>query len=308
VILLAAYILSVASPLVMAQSGNAAAGQGRYLEGLAWYELSSAQARSIDADTKIKVTSWRNSLYSSYLSTGIAPILSEKDLRERLKRGKVEQTRAIEAWKLQNTPRPYQIASGQALNALLVVLSDPNIGEGDWYTAQVDVPPDVTIRHLVFQFVPRPTDKDAVKLATAMISLGRLEVKEEWPIYLKDEGLRKERESYTVAYNKIIELSLKRQLNLDAVAGLDRAIDSLKRKVPTVVKEDRGFRDNAVRQVADLVKAAAIFDAPTIDFIQELIADTHDHEAHTVREMVGFMHKYRLLFAPDTLASGGAGS
>ena len=44
-------------------------------------------------------------------------------------------------------------------------------------------------------------------------------------------------------------------------------------------------------------KAAGMSDASTISFAEEMIADTHDHRAQTVSELLAFMRKYRLLFA-----------
>jgi hypothetical protein len=39
-----------------------------------------------------------------------------------------------------------------------------------------------------------------------------------------------------------------------------------------------------------------MFNAETLDFAQEMIADTQRHQAETVGELLAFMRKYRLLF------------
>jgi uncharacterized protein (TIGR03067 family) len=41
-----------------------------------------------------------------------------------------------------------------------------------------------------------------------------------------------------------------------------------------------------------------MFDAETVDFASEIISDTQRHDAQTVGEMLAFMRKYRLMFAP----------
>jgi hypothetical protein len=51
--------------------------------------------------------------------------------------------------------------------------------------------------------------------------------------------------------------------------------------------------------------AAAIFDAATIDFAQEMIRDTQAHDARTVGQLLAFMRKYRLMFAAVDLGSVG---
>ena len=69
------------------------------------------------------------------------------------------------------------------------------------------------------------------------------------------------------------------------------------RKTRIAVPTARNFRATAVQAVDALKKATGMFDASTIGFAQEMIADTHNHRAQTVGELLAFMRKYRLLFA-----------
>jgi hypothetical protein len=87
-------------------------------------------------------------------------------------------------------------------------------------------------------------------------------------------------------------------LTLGVILELDKAVDALDARARTAVPIARNFRAAAVQTVDGMKKAAGMFDASTIGFAQEMIADTHNHRAQTVGELLAFMRKYRLLFAP----------
>ena len=75
-------------------------------------------------------------------------------------------------------------------------------------------------------------------------------------------------------------------------------MEALDQRARTAVPTARNFRAAAVQAVDGMKKATGMFDASTIGFAQEMIADTHNHRAQTVGELLAFMRKYRLLFAP----------
>src|SRR5262249_24569952 len=91
---------------------------------------------------------------------------------------------------------------------------------------------------------------------------------------------------------------LEGKLSLGTILEFDNAVEALDTKARTAVPTARNFRAAAVQAVDGMKKATGMFDASTIGFAQEMIADTHNHRAQTVGELLAFMRKYRLLFAP----------
>src|SRR5262249_47771814 len=95
-----------------------------------------------------------------------------------------------------------------------------------------------------------------------------------WPTVLSLAALAPERKAYDAAYAKVRDECLAGSLSLDAPLNLSKAIDHLKTKIGEAVPAANGYRAAAARSVDDLRAAARIFHADTIDFAQEMIADT----------------------------------
>ncbi len=119
-----------------------------------------------------------------------------------------------------------------------------------------------------------------------------------WPAYLAIGELSRERHEYEKAYGKVKDQSREGRLTLGAILEFDKAVDALDARARTAVPAARNFRAAAVEAVDGMKKATGMFDASTVGFAQEMIADTHNHRAQTVGELLAFMRKYRLLFAP----------
>ena len=144
---------------------------------------------------------------------------------------------------------------------------------------------------------PGRETKTRAELTRSLIALGRLDVEGHWPAYLAIDELSGERQAYEKAYGKVKAQSLEGKLTLGTILGLDNAVDALHSKAKTAVPSARNFRAAALQTVDGIKKAAGMFDASTVGFAQEMIADTNNHRRQTVGELLAFMRKYRLLFA-----------
>jgi hypothetical protein len=301
------FLIAVPSaPLLRAQDvvlpgstpqGDILRGQGQFLKSMAWYELNTARARELDVKTTRELEQWNRQVYEAYQRELTAAATRRRSVRnERIADAK--RRVAEREQRLRTKPTVEDIQSGDALNALLLDLSDPSISESSWRYAKVPLPESLAIPRLIFQFAPRRGDKTAQSLTRSLIALGRLEVERRWPPYLAIDELARERHAYEHAYAQVKAQSLEGKLTLVAILELDKAVDALDARARTAVPSARNFRTAAVQTVDGLKKAAGMFDASTIGFAQEMIADTHHHRARTVGELLAFMRKYRLLFAP----------
>ena len=272
--------------------GDILSGAGSFLRGAAWYEVGSAQARSIDANTAMRVADWNKRVYDNYKRE-----ISNHYAKE-VRTSNAIQRKAIERQvKLRLEPTLNQVRSGEALNALMLDLSDPTISESGWRGSQVELAPELSIRELVFRLITNSGDRAAIAMSKGVIALARLDQEHRWPTPLRAEELAAERTSYEQSYRQVREKCLKDSLDLPTVTRLDGAIERLKNKVDVVVPVDRGFRKEAKAHVVEMAKATVMFDASLIDYAQEMIRDTQDHDARTVGQLLAFMRKYRLIFA-----------
>ncbi len=290
----------VAQDLVLPGStveGDILRGQGHVLKGMAWYELNAARARELDVKTAHELDQWNREVYEAYERELAASAARRRSVRNE-RQADANRRLAERDQRLRTKPSVDDIQSGDALNALLLDLSDPTISESVWRHATVRLPDSLAIPRLIFQFAARRGDRNSQALTKSLIALGRLDVEDRWPAYLAIDELAPERQAYEKAYVKVKVQSLEGKLTLSAILELDKAVDALDVKAKMAVPTARNFRSAAVQTVDGMKKAAGMFDASTIGFAQEMIADTHNHRAQSVGELLGFMRKYRLLFAP----------
>lgn len=277
--------------------GDILRGEGAYLRGMGYYELNNARANAVNAATAKKIYDWNTQIYNDYLAATNAAHARDK-ARSRDLAQKAEQKRAETEMRLRTNPLPEEVRSGQALNAMLLDLSNPAIGSAEWRAAPVELPVGVTIESLMFRFVPKPGAKESGALKDTLICLGRLDPGRGWPISLADGRLDAERQAYEQAYRRIVEECRDDRLTPQTALGLRTPLDALKKKVSDVVPSDGGFRASATAHLTTMSKASELFHADTVEFAQDMIRDVGEHQAGTVDELLTFMRKYRLTFAP----------
>ena len=128
--------------------------------------------------------------------------------------------------RLRTKPTDDDVQNGDALNALLLDLSDPTIQESAWRYAKVPLPDSLAISRLIFQFAARRGDRNSQTLTKSLIALGRLDLEGRWPAYLAIDELARERGAYETAYAKVKTQSLEGKLTLGAVLEFDQAVEA----------------------------------------------------------------------------------
>jgi hypothetical protein len=274
--------------------GDLLKGEGKFLKGASWYELRSSKARAKDADTQLKWEKWNKDLADE----------SRQDFVDRASRKLANRnTRDANAGlalaeferKLRENPSIDDVRSGDALNALLIDLSNPKITLSGPSSEDIALPQDFSLRHVVYRFVGARGGSRTSSMSGTVLDLQKLRAHDSWPLSLKMAALKQARDAYERAIRAVVGECKTGNLNLDSVLTLETAIAELKDGVGTIVPTGDGMRANATRFVSDLEKGAKMF--KTLDFAQELVGDIEQHDAHTVLELLAFMRKFRLLFA-----------
>jgi hypothetical protein len=287
--------------------GDILRGEGQYLRGAAWYELNAAKAASINTDTAMKIDAWNRQVYDAYMQERAAHLQRRANLTKAQADAAQKRYEEREV-RLRTAPTSDDVIKGDALNALLLDLSNPSIASSSWRAAKVSLPDDLSIPGLVFRFAPKPGSKDPQALGRGVIALARLDTIKgsRWGTVLSIDSLAPERKAYEAAFIRVRDECLAGKLSLDSPLQLKKTLLSLKDRLNKVVPTENGYRAAAARAVDELIEAAKIFHADTIDYAREMIADTQQHDAKTVGELLAFMRKYRLLFATaEKSPSGG---
>ncbi len=275
--------------------GDAKRGEAQFLKGLAWYELHSARARSIEAATQRANEEWLRKSYEFDQAQRAARIQRKNFRTQQAYEARLRETaRNEERWR--SSPTERDVLSGDALNALLLDLSNPTIPPSAWRYAGIDLPAETSIRSLVFRFIPKLQDKGSQVLGGSLIALGRLDSRN-WSSTLSGKELEKEVKDYQDVYEAVIAQSVAGRIDFQTILKMDAALAAVEAKARTEIPTERNYQATALAALRDVKAATKMFDAETLDFVREIIADTNAHDAQTVGELVAFMRKYRLAFA-----------
>ena len=191
-------------------------------------------------------------------------------------------------------PTVEDIRSGLALNALALDLADPEI-PWRWRSAPVELPPTVTIESLTFRFADVPKYKLPARIAPAVVALGRMKG-DRWPVSLRRAELGRERGGLPAGRR-------------GGRAGLRRG-EALRAPQIDAVRDAFSVLEDKAAEVVPVAGASASRRSTTStgstrrpglfldrDIAEELVRDAGRHKARTVGELLGFMKKYRLVFA-----------
>jgi hypothetical protein len=273
--------------------GEAMRAEGRFLQGMAWYNFGAARSEAMNAEAQ---AAWNRAVQADY-----ARDLAERADRRSAKKSLRDEREQDAAKRREETrrrwredPTPEDIRSGLALNALAGDLADPKYSPAIWAKSAVELPPEVTIRALAFRFAGVPRFKTLTPRSPAIVAVGRMSGRD-WPLSLRRPELEQERGAYQRAVAKALTTCARgnplRAREVDAVRD---ALFALREKTARVVPADGGRLKQANAFLDRLDEATRIF--LERDIAEELIRDVEQHRAATVGQLLAFMRKYRLLF------------
>lgn len=255
--------------------GSLASGLGYFNMGRGAYNFDTAQARSINADTVMR---WNEYLYQSQLEANrrYHSIRNAQHARD-------EKARAEIADRIRNHPETRDITNGDALNALLDVLTNPAAGSA---ALRIRTP----IRHDVIPDIPFEYATEGVT-----ICLDQMTLNEQWPLALRVETFRAEREALRKALEKALEEDKVGNLEPRTIEAVQTAIDELRIKFDrTVSKTDPDYiaANDTLKAIAGLTR---LLYSPKIE---QIIAELEDYQGTTLGDLIGFMQAFNLRFAP----------
>ena len=259
--------------------GDMARGAGIYAMGMGRYNLETAQADAIDADTLMR---WNQYIWNSRLE-------GARIYREKLARQAERQNTNSEAIRvrLRNSPNQVDIANGNALNVALEELNDPKVfAKAVYYGTKVKVGGEA-IRDIPFQYAS----------AAISISVQQL-VKGDPP-----RSLRRDEFTADLAALRAIVTELRQQseeLGEDKPETIKKAKDqilAIRAKVEaTFPRTSQDFRD-ANRYLKALNGLASMLETPAVNV---LLAGVETRPEATLGDLMQFMSNYNLRFGAST--------
>jgi hypothetical protein len=257
--------------------GDYLRGVGVASYGMGVYNLATAEANSINADTFMRL--------NEYFSAVIKNDYREKaEIRER-RRAEREKSYNANLERIRQRPEERDLMIGDALNSVLEQLNDPKIHPSTYRKDPVPLSSDV-IRRIPFRI-----DKEGAKFSLQRLSP---KGKGKWPVAFQDPQFALERRAYERAVDNALEQQIEGKMEIEAITAVDTAIQGLDIKLGLVVPpgKDKLYREAKAR-LRELKESAELLRR---EKIERVIGAIDRYSGTTVDDLRVFMQDHHLRF------------
>jgi hypothetical protein len=254
--------------------GAAREGAGYYAMGAGMYNLETAQARSINANTVMNFNDYvaRSALESAYMynSRKNAQFAKDRSLYDAHQK------------KIRQNPDQHDVESGDALNAAITDLNNPKLGPSAVRAASIPVPASL-IAEVPFEYAA-----DAV---TFMLDGLRKGVK--WPEVFEDKRFADDEKTFDEIAARIRREAQDGEVKLKSLREAKEFVDGLRAKVDAQPLADPDDQADAVKFLTSCSSLIGLLKKPDI---QPALLDLRKVKDTTIGNLLGFMHAYNLRF------------
>jgi hypothetical protein len=261
--------------------------EGDYMRGLgiaAWglglYNVNTAQAESIDADTWIRLDTYIGQVAENsarkYAERRAAESAHNKEQYEKIRQ------------RIRESPEERDVENGDALNDVLQQMLDGRIDDSSFRFAPLQVALSVdVIRKIPFKLSEKG-EKFSMNRLTA-------KGKKKWPVAFQDDRFNGWREAYERAVDKALEQAVDGKLQGATIDDLQVKAEDLLVKLNQVFGPSNEPRYiEAKQRVAELKLTARLL---TRHKIELAIGEIDKYSGTTVRDLMLFMQAHNLRFA-----------
>lgn len=253
--------------------GSQAQGMGVLAAGVGQYNLDSAQAASINADT---IGRWNEYMYESQQIRNQKYYRLMEQRKDQIKKG----SSSIHK-RLSEDPTDSDITRGDALNVILDQLTAPKVYKTSVRYAKTHLGPKM-IRGIPFTYA-----SEAVTIA-----LDQMTSEKDWPVILRGKQFDKERNAYAAAIDEAVKEDDAGDLTPETIKKVETAIKALWNKV-TALPPGTPQRDQAVRHVKAMGAITRMLQSPALE---QIIAGVDKYDGATTGDLLAFMHTFNLRF------------
>jgi hypothetical protein len=258
--------------------GSIARGLGYFNVGAGIYNLDTAQARSINADTYMR---WNEYWYNAHLEGARRHAALVNGEAARTKAAYNEYVK-----NLQENPSAREVENGDALNAALDQLSNPKIASSSLKIATAPISANV-IKDIPF--------KNASEAVTIVLS--QLKEANKWPPALEGERFNDERKLFEDVADKARKEDETGEITAETLQKAHNLVGSLRAKLAAQPLDTAKDQQDALRFVKTLGGLVRMLEQPDI---KEALDQLRMVKSTTLGNLLAFMHVYNLRFGAAT--------
>jgi hypothetical protein len=251
---------------------------GHFAMGAGIYNLQTAQANRIDAETAIKFND-----YVARVTRESARIYAER-LNRRLARNRALYDARQK--QLRESPTPRDIETGDALNAAVADLSDPRVGRSALRAAKAPVPASL-IADIPFV--------NAAERVTFMLEDLRASIK--WPEVFEDPRFAGDQKTFDELVTRLRDQANEGKLSARTLQEAGRFIKELRAKLEPQPLKDPLDQKEALRFITAASALLGLLEKPNI---QPAILELRKVQDTMLGNLLGFMNGYNLRFGAAT--------
>jgi hypothetical protein len=256
--------------------GDILRGWGEAGIGMGLYNLNSAAAGSIEADTWMRLNQY---LYEA--SREQSRRLTALEAQRRYRR---ESARKATCTRIADHPEPRDIYRGDTLNALAGIVAGMNVHPSASRAARVGVPGG-TLQRIPLLHAS----------SQSVISAARLDFEGQWPLLLYRPGFDAPRRRCEANLESVESELLERRLSSGTLDALDRSVDALLVEFRSIEASANPLEARQARAVLDqLSRTTRTLRDP---LVQNVLSDVLGYLGTSVSDMLSFLQRHNLRFA-----------
>ena len=255
--------------------GDILRGMGVLAAGEGQYNINTAQARAINANTALN---WNQYMYEAQQNTN-------HKYYAKMAARKAQDNKSAEALylRLRDNPNKYDIYRGDALNVIFDDLCSPKIYVGGLKSASIKFPGEL-VRDLPFQYASSAITSTVHQVMT----------KGSAPAALKQDVFKPEFTQLQAVGQKIHEEDeADGKIDPETLDEAETLIKALMTKVAANLKAGTKDRNDADRWLKSALGLSRMLRTPAINV---LLSDAAKHPEATVGDLLAFMKAYNLRF------------
>lgn len=255
--------------------GSIASGMGNYAAGAGAYNVQTAQARSINANTAMQ---WNEYMYAVNKQNAMTEVA-----RLNKRQQKVNETADATYKRLHDNPDPRDIHTGDALNVVLTELANPKV-----YTQFVQKSTQPIDSRLVksinFQFAPQ----------MILISLEDLSARGVPDILATSPAFEADRKAIRALVTKgRKEAESSNQVSIETLRDFRAAVQTLKTKADGTLAQGTRQRDEVDNFLKALYGLSKMLEQPEVE---QFLKGLNRYPTTTMGHLITFMQSFNLRF------------
>ncbi len=251
-----------------------ARGLGMMSMGRGMFNVGTAQANSINVNTAMR---WNQAMFNSSRVGARMYAAREKKIKQDTNKAYSEIQDRI-----RNNPSARDITDGDALNALLEVLLNPENADAALQQIKTPIRPDA-IANIPFEIASEGMT----------VCLDKMTMDGQWPQAVLGDEFKSEREGLRTAIQNALEEDKHGEVDPETVAAVQAAVDRLRAKFEKLVPQTSPDYVSAHWSIKAMDGLTKMLYSPTMD---KVLSELEDYQGTTLGDLLGFMQAFNLRF------------